>query len=181
MFTNNLALMGHGPRVRDDGSETGVTGTERTRIRPAPFRHSELFPSFLRKQSLPWTRSGESMFIGTRRRKNFRKRRNVSGDLQPVQHGPRVFARGDGLLKEPGSGSGVTGTERTRIRPAPFRHSELFPSFLRKQSLPWTRSGESKFIGTRRRNNFRKLPRQPSPPRSNRTPPWPTVTLNLEL
>jgi hypothetical protein len=45
-------------QVRDDRSGNGLTGTEESRIRPAPFRHSGLDP--------------ESMFIGTRRRKNFR-------------------------------------------------------------------------------------------------------------
>ena len=50
----------------DPGSSPGVTGEEGDMdpgSSPGPV------PSFLRKQSLPWTRSGESMFIGTRRRK----------------------------------------------------------------------------------------------------------------
>jgi hypothetical protein len=45
--------------VRNDSGKRGVP-------------QSGLFSSFLRKQSLPWTRSGESMLIGTRRRKTFR-------------------------------------------------------------------------------------------------------------
>jgi hypothetical protein len=49
---------------------------------PGFFRHSGLDP--------------ESKFIGTRRRKNFRKGRNVSGDLQPFN-------------MDPGSSPGVTG------------------------------------------------------------------------
>jgi hypothetical protein len=52
------------------------------------------FPSFLRKQ--------ESMFIGTRRRKNFRKEKNISGHLQPIEMDPGsvipdlIRDRGDG-------------------------------------------------------------------------------------
>jgi hypothetical protein len=42
------------------------------------------------------------MFIGTRRRKNFRKGKNISGDLQPIEMDPGsvisdlIRDRGDG-------------------------------------------------------------------------------------
>jgi hypothetical protein len=72
---------------------------------------SVLFPSFLRKQSLPWTRSGESMFIGTRRRKTRRKRQNISGDLLPINMDPGSVIPVPDQVRDDGSGTGVTGEE----------------------------------------------------------------------
>jgi hypothetical protein len=121
----------------DPGSSPGVTGTEGPRICPAPFRHSGLDLSLPRSAVRPYsvipdlTRAcpgpdpGESMFIGTRRRKTLRKGRNISGDLQPINMDPGSSpgVTGEEGDMDPGSSPGVTGTEGTRIRPA------LIPSF----------------------------------------------------
>jgi hypothetical protein len=77
---------------------------------PPPSLHFHRLSSSLRKQSLPWTRFGESKFIGTNWRKNLRKGQNIPGYLQPIE-------------MDPGSSPRVTGTEGTRICPTPFRHS----------------------------------------------------------
>jgi hypothetical protein len=81
---NNLALMG---------------------LRPALFRHSWL------DQSLPRTRSGESMFIGTRRRKGRRKETKCLRRPSADQHGPRVRHSGPGSspgwrIRDRGDGRG---------------------------------------------------------------------------
>jgi hypothetical protein len=71
----NRNISGHlQPINMDPGSSPGVTSTEETRIRPALFRHSGLDP--------------ESMFIGTRRRKGYRKKPNISSHLQPINMDP---------------------------------------------------------------------------------------------
>jgi hypothetical protein len=75
----------NGPRVKpgvteEEGeTELGLTGTEATRIRPAPFRHSGLDP--------------ESMFIGTRRRKTLRKGAKCLSNLRLPIHWPSAAKR----------------------------------------------------------------------------------------
>jgi hypothetical protein len=57
------------------------------------------------------------MFIGTRRRKSAGKNRNISGDLQPIDMDPGSVIPVPDRVRDDGPGTGVTGTEGTRIRP----------------------------------------------------------------
>jgi hypothetical protein len=75
---------------------------------------------------------------------------NVSGDLQPINMDPGSVIPVPDQVRDDGSGTGVTDADGTRVE------SGLILSFPRKQSLPRTRSGESMFIGTRRRKTLRK-------------------------
>jgi hypothetical protein len=108
---------------------------------------SGLLPSFLRKQ--------ESMFSGTRRRKNFRKEPDYLRRPSADQHGPRVKP---GVTGEGETDPGVTGTEGLRIRPAPFRHSGLDPnpprSALRPSSVIPAKAG----IHVQRNETAEKFP-----------------------
>jgi len=88
----------------DPGSSPGVTGAERPRIRPA------LFPSFLRKQSLP--RSAVLPYSVIPAKAGIHVHRNETAEALPegpedppegakylrppsaLQHGPRVYGPG---------------------------------------------------------------------------------------
>jgi hypothetical protein len=132
----------HGPRVFARGDELLKKPGF---VRPH-FRHSALDHNLPRSAVRPFSvipdliRNPCSSKRGCGRPSG--KNRNISGHLQPINMDPGsvipdlIRDRGDGLLKKPG-----------HVRPH-FRHSCLFPSFLRKQ--------ESIFIGTRRRKACRK-------------------------
>jgi hypothetical protein len=53
------------------------------------------------------------MFIGTRRRKNFRKERKVSGDLQPIDMDPGSVIPVPDQVRDDRSGTGVTDTKES--------------------------------------------------------------------